>query len=447
MADRSAAITAADRERLSDAYELRFRGEGGPLTSALFAAYLLGLLGMVYGAVLAHYVFEEWPGLSRIVRDRPVLTVVAVLVLIVLLAVGAFRTGRTRGPVLPEPGHLEFVVATDLPRRLTLRDAWRGSQLTVLAACLCLGVAVPAGYALSGGSGTAIAVGAVLGLLAALLISQAWLRGQAYGHTDIRAGSSWAVVTGLPLQELLRQSLMSEAVTSSLIVGDTRRARAQAFPVRLRRRPARIPVAGRWLTVCAADVTGLLRTGGSAAVWLLAEVAALVLLGSRVVLDSDSPLLLPVLALAAHLAATGLTRGLQSHAASAGDPSLLGLSPVHEALLHLAPLAVVQLVVVTGSGLLTGVGGDAGGYGVFAAATLAGGQLLYAHKGPPPAGLLISGPGRGVGLLWAMHPALAVLVAGFAATQGPLTALLAGAALAGLGVSRMNSRCAPAHLS
>ncbi|WP_265442763.1 hypothetical protein [Flexivirga meconopsidis] len=436
--------SAEERERLSDAYELRFRGEGGPMSAPLFGAYLAGLLGIVYGSVLAHYVFDQWPAIAGWIEDRPFASIGIVIALILVGSAVAFRVGRTRGPVLPEPGHLEFVVATDLPRRLTLRDAWRGSQLVVLTTCVCLGVAVPAGLALSGGPGWSLAAGVLLGAVGGAVIVQAWLRGQACGHVPSLLAPAGSLVAALPGSLLLRQSLLSEAVTSSLMIADTRRARAQAFPIALRRKPARIPTAGRWVTVVLADLTGLLRSGWSVAAWLIAELAALVVLGTRVVLNADSPLVLPVLLLLAHLAATGLTRGLQHHAGSVGEPALLGLPWQQEVVLHLAPLAVLQCCAVTVAGLVTGVGAIAPAYGVGVAAALAGSGLLYAHKEPLTGGLMLTGPGRGAGALWAMHPAILALAAGFGMTLGASTAVVVGLLLLAIGYARAAARFAPA---
>lgn len=441
-----ARATNAERERLSDAYELRYRGEGGPMSSALFGAYLAGLVGTVYGSVLAHYVFDEWPGVLQWFEQQPFATTGIAIVVVLVVAAVAFKVGAVRGPVLPEPGHIEFVVATDLPRRLSLRDAWWGSQLMVVTSCVCLGVAIPVGFALSGGAGVAIGVGAVIGLLGGILIVQAWLRGQARGHAPLGGMASWPLVESLPGSTLLTQSLMSEAVTSALVVSDTRRARAQAFSLKLRHKPERIRVAGPQLTVVFADVVGLLRTGWSSVGWAVVELAALALAGLDAVQQARSPLLFPILLVVGHIAATGLTRGLQGQAAAAGDQSLLGLTWTHESVLHLAPLAVVQFVVMTVVGLVTGAGAGAAAYGLGAALLICGGQLLYAHKGPAPGGLMGTGPGRGVGVLWAMHPGIVVLAGGFAATLGAGTAVIAGAVAVWIGYARSASRFAPARI-
>ncbi|RNI19030.1 hypothetical protein [Flexivirga caeni] len=437
--------TPEERERLSDAYELRYRDEGGPLSASLFGAYLAALVGTVYGSMLAHYVFGEWPGIRRFFEQQPAATIGLVVIVVLVVAAVAFKLGGARGPVLPEPGHVEFVVATDLPRRLTLRDSWWGSRLMVLTACLCLGVAIPIGFAMSGGAPVALAIGAVIGLLGGLLIVQTWLRGQVRGHAPIGGMASWPLVEALPGPVLLRQSLLSEAVTSSLVVSDTRRARAQAFSLKLRHKPARIKVAGPNLTVVLADVYGLLRTWTSSLGWAVFELATLVVLGLHAVQHADSPLLLPIVLVAAHIGTTGLTRGLQGQAAAAGDQSLLGLSWRHEAVLHLAPVAVLQFVIVTAAGLLTGSSGTAAAYALGAVLLVAGGQLLYAHKGPAPGGLMGSGPGRGMAVLWAMHPGIVVLAGGFAATLGSGPAILAGAAALGIGYARSNSAFAPAR--
>lgn len=438
--------TKEERDRLSDAYELRYRGEGGPMGSALFGAYLAALVGTVYGSVLAHYVFKEWPQIPNWIERQPIAAIGIAVLVVLLVAAVAFKVGGARGPVLPEPGHIEFVVATDLPRRVTLRDAWWGSQLMVITSCVCLGAAVPIGYTMAGGSAAALAVGVVLGLLGGILIVQAWLRGQVHGHAPITGMASWPLVEALPGHKLLRQSLLSEAVTSSLIVSDTRRARAQAFSLKLRHKPERIRIAGPHLTVILADVTGLLRTGWSSLGWLVLELAAVAVAGLHAVQYARSPLLLPILVLVTHIGATGLTRGLQGQAAAAGDQSLLGLTWIHESVLHLSPLVLVQVVIATLVGLATGSGGAAVTYAVAIAALVAGGQLLYAHKGPAP-GALMSGPGRGAGVLWSMHPGIVVLAGGFAATLGSNPALVAGAVVLAIGYARSSAAFAPAKVS
>lgn len=440
-----ATATKQERERLSDAYELRYRGEGGPMSSALFGAYLAALVGTVYGSVLAHYVFQEWPGILHWIEGQPIAAIGIAVVAILVVAAVAFKVGGARGPVLPEPGHIEFVVATDLPRSLTLRDSWRGSQLMVLTSCLCLGVAIPIGYIMAGGSGVALVIGLVLGLLGGILIVQSWLRGQARGHAPLGGMASRPLVEALPAPDLLRQSLLSEAVTSSLIVSDTRRARAQAFSLKLRHKPERIRVAGPHLTVVLADVTGLLRTGWSSLGWIVLELVAVALAGLHEVQHANSPLLLPILVLLVHVGATGLTRGLQGQAAAAGDQSLLGLTWSHESVLHLAPLAVAQFVVATVVGLITGSGTEAAPYGVAIALLVAGGQQLYAHKGPAPS-IFMSGPGRGGGVLWAMHPGIVVLAGGFAATLSPGAAVIAGAIVLAIGYARSSAAFAPARV-
>lgn len=438
--------TPAERERLADAYELRYRGEGGPMGSALFGAYLAALVGTVYGSVLAHYIFEEWPQILHWIEGQPIAATAIAVLAVLLVAAIAFKVGGARGPVLPEPGHIEFVVATDLPRRVTLRDSWWGSQLMVMTSCLCLGVAVPIGFTMAGGSATAIAVGVVIGLLGGIVIVQAWLRGQVRGHAPLTGMASWPLVEALPGHKLLRQSLLSEAVTSSLIVSDTRRARAQAFSLKLRHKPQRIKVAGPHLTVVIADVTGLLRTGWSSLGWLILELVAVALAGLNAIQHANSPLLLPILVLMTHIGATGVTRGLQGQAAAAGDQSLLGLTWIQESVLHLAPLVIVQLVIATIVGLATGSGGAAAAYAVAIAALVAGGQLLYAHKGPAP-GALMSGPGRGAGVLWSMHPGIAVLAGGFAATLSANFALIGGAVVLAIGYARSSAAFAPAKVT
>ncbi|TWP37887.1 hypothetical protein [Leekyejoonella antrihumi] len=436
-----------DRDRLADAYELRFKGEGSPLSAALFGAYLMALLGIIYGTITMHYVFTQWPQVLHWMRANAVLTVVLVVVAILVAALAAYRVGKTRGPALPEPGHIEMVVVTDLPRGLTLRDSWRGSQLLVITTCFGLGVAVPAGMTMAGTDPWVIAIGVVLSLVGGVLIVQSWLRGQVSEHGPIRGLHTLPMLESLPAGALLTQSLMSESVSSSLVSGDTRRARQQAFTLHLRRKPEQIKVAGRYLSVIWADIIGILRAGWSSLGWVIVEVAAVVAVSLQTVVGAKSPLVLPLLFLLVHLSASGLTRGLQSHGMSAGEQSIFGLTWRTQTLLHLLPLSILQLVVALATGFVSGLVPEAAVLrAVGLVLAMAGGQLFYAHKGPPPPSMMGSAPGRGMGLAWTVHPAIGVILVALASHLGDGPALLAGAVLCLLGLSRAQSRFAPARL-
>jgi hypothetical protein len=59
----------------------------------------------------------------------------------------------------------------------------------------------------------------------------------------------------------------------------------------------------------------------------------------------------------------------------------------------------------------------------------------------------MSGPGRGAGVLWSMHPGILVLAGGFAATLSANFALIAGAAVLAIGYARSSAAFAPARVS
>lgn len=442
--------TRTDRERLTDSYELRLKGEGNPLSGSLFAAYVLGLVGVIYGSVLMHYVVTQWPQLLTFVHDQPVLATAVPIVVCLLAILVAWRAGRARGPAVPEPGFIEMIVRTDLPRSLTLRNAWRGSVIVVVASCLGLGAAIPIGLTLANVTPAVIPVGIVLGLLTAAGILRGWLAGQVAGHGPVGTRRTSTLLDELPAQAILQQSLLSESVTMSLTAGDSRRARTQVFQLRLKHRPERVAVAGPRATLLRADFAGLRRTGAVSLAWTIAHIAAVAVGSLGVILHSRSPLVLPVFFLLAHLSASGLTRGHQAQADGAGQPSILGLPWQEQTVVHLAPLALLDLLVALAVGFASGAQPiTAVSHAAALTLAVAGGQLLAAHKGSPPAALMgmSSGAGGGGSALWMMHPAIAVVIAAFAGYLGPTIAVAAGAVVVLIGWQRAASRYSPARLT
>lgn len=438
-----------DKHRLADAYEFRLKGEGNPLSGSLFAAYVLGLVGVIYGSVLMHYVFTQWPQTLTFVHHNPVIATLIPIAVIALAILVAWRAGRTRGPAVPEPGFIETIVRTDLPRSMTLRNSWRGSVIVVAATCLGLGAAVPIGMTLANVTPAVIPIGIVLGAIAAAGILRAWLAGQVAGHGPVGTRRTSALLEELPAQAVLQQSLLSESVTMSLTAGDSRRARTQVFQLRLSHRPQRISVAGPRATILRADLAGLRRTGTASLAWLVAHLAAIIAGSLAVVLHAPSPLVMPVFYLLAHLSATGLTRGHQAQADGAGVPSILGLSWQEQTILHLGPLLVLDLVVSLATGLLSGAAPAlAVSHALALTLTVIGGQLLSAHKASPPSALIgmSTGAGGGGAALWMAHPAIVVVISAFLAHLGPTIAVAAGAFVVLIGWQRAASRYAPARL-
>ncbi len=449
-AEESAGTEQTDRGRLHRAHDLRYRGEASQFRSALFTAYVVALLGIVYGVMASHYVFQTWPTVRSAVADHPVRTLAAVVLLVLGTSLLAYVGGARRGPVVPEPGHLEFIVATDLPRGLTLRDAWRSSCVVVATGLLGLGIAVPGGLAVAGGPGWVVAAGVAAALIGAPALLYSWLLGQARGQLNPPAHppgrTPGALLDGLPMTTLRTQSLMSEGVTSALLAGDTRRARAEAFVVRLGRRPRRIRIAGPRGSVLGADLAGLVRAGWVSLCWLVVQVSALVLTGLSPVVRSRSALVFPIVLVLAHLTVSGLTRGLQHHATTVGEPSILGIGWQEETLLHLGPVAVLQFLTPLATALLTGVApGAALLHALTVALALVGGQLFFVHKGPPPLALMATGGGRGIGAVWSAYPMLLVAVVALAGIPGPGVGLIVAALATALGWTRASAAFAPAR--
>ncbi|MEO8749184.1 MAG: hypothetical protein ABI384_02205 [Allobranchiibius sp.] len=437
-------LQQSDRARLDEAHHLRYRGEANQLRAALFTAYVVGLFGIVYGILASHYVFQTWPQIRDRVNDAPLLYAAGSVALVALVALLAYRAGRRRGPVVPEPGHLEFVTATDLPRHLTLQDAWRATCVVVASGMLGVGIAVPGGLAISGGSSLAVLFGVVLALLGAPTVLYAWLRGEAAGHAH--SAKVGQLLNSLPMNVLRTQSLMSDSISSALVAGDTRRARAQAFELKLGHRPLRIRAAGPWRTTIGADFAGLQRLGWVSLGWLIVQIAAVTLASIEPVVRSRSPLVLPIVVVLAHLTTSGLTRGLQHHSETAGEPSILGIPWQVETLLHLLPVAVLQLVVAFAAASLSGVAPSlAIVHAVSIALLLSAGQLFFVHKGPPPLALMGNGAGRGIGLLWVAHPTILVALVGLVGVLGSSELLIGALLLLSFGWTRTSSKFSPAQ--
>jgi len=180
--------------------------------------------------------------------------------------------------------------------------------------------------------------------------------------------------------------------------------------------------------------------------WLVLHVAAVGLASFGPVVLSHSPLLLPIVFAVAHLTTSGLTRGLQHHSETAGEPSILGIPWQGETVLHLLPVSVIQLIVAFVTALLSGVGVSlAFMHALSIVAVLGAGQLLFVHKGPPPMALMSSGGGRGIGLLWVAHPTMAVALAAVVGVLGSSELLIGALILLSLGWTRTSSKFSPAR--
>ncbi len=415
----------ADRDLLTAARRAVEGEAGGDVVkSALYAVYVTILLALSYGLTVARAVFvTENPRALR--GDLLSWPAAAAAVLCAVLAVAvAYRTGRSRGPVVPPLPWVDHVVASPNDRAETLRRWWLLAVLGTVTGGLVLGGVLGGGAWLAAVSGPWFLVGTVVGgLVFALAVLVAWLAGQASVSSYAvgpRRGPA-AVLRGLRTDDLRAQSARSSRIAGGVLAGDLRAVRLEVAAPVTRGRTHRLRAASPSLVVVRRDVLGLRRMPGGAAYGLILSLAG----GAALTWCLDRPevplLMAAVAVLPCYLGFGAFAEGLRLLGDNAGTPPLLGIPPRQEAVAHL----VVPAVAFTGTGLVAaalvaladGVAPDRLGLGLLwtvpATLTLAAAHLLSAFRGQPPKSAFRPSTGPTTLLLWLALPAgVAVVVLG-----------------------------------
>ncbi len=393
---------------------------------AWYAGYVALLSASAYGFPLAQAVLRTTdPQWLRAQLGSPVAlgTLTAGVVGVLW---GLYRAGGYRGPVVPPLPWIDHVVATPIDRARSVRRWWRLSLGGSVFAGALAGATLGAGFAFAGvgswyAAGLATVATAGVGRVGAAL----WLWGQVRswpgpGHGVRVLVSTPSALRALHVDALRTHAANTSTVSGSVLAGNLRTARLQlARPVR-HARQARLR-AGRPIPVLVRrDLLGLRRVPGSWWAGLFFTALGSTVLGWALTQPAAPALSVTVGLLLAYLGYGSWAEGLRLQADNVGTPSLLGTSPREEVAAHLVvpttltsvTLAVALLVAALTGSVPPASVGPAVGTATTLVALLAGGHLLAAFRGSPPALSLRPGSGPMMLVAWYARAGLVVLVVG-----------------------------------
>jgi hypothetical protein len=421
-------MTGADRQQLRQV-RAAILGDR-PDTSrndTLYPAYVAVIAAGAYGIPAAQQLFRSLDGKWLAAHAwTPVGAIVVVSVAASFLALISL-VGRVHGPVVPPLPYLELVVASPLPRKVTLARNWRLSLGGSIIGGLLVGAV--------GGGGLAIAkVAPPVGLLPAtiggglfgVLVAELWLQGQMHA-SPLGLGPESSLPHGrrnalalLDITGLKRQAASNATISGAVLAGDLRTVRLDSARPATHARHVRLRASGPRLVIARRDLLGLRRAPWTAFYGL--GFAAAGSAGLMLSLQSPrTPTVAPLVSLiVAYLGFGALCEGLRLHADNSGTSRLLGLTYRDTALAHLVvPMsawALIALIVNTGLSLAGLVRPTAFVWVLGAGALLAGSHLMASFRGLPPVGVF--GPHAGVPAMvfWYAKPLLATLVVGTAMT-------------------------------
>jgi hypothetical protein len=395
------------------------------LSSTLYPVYVAAILAGSYGVPAAQQLFRsidhQW--LADHVWTPGGAVGAAILTALLLTLVRL--VGRVRGPVVPPLPYLDLVVASPMPRRVTLARQWRVSLGGSTIGGLLVGAVGGAGLAIAHVAPPIVLLPtSVVGSLLGVLVAELWLQGQLQGSAlGLGPDSSLLrrrrnALSLLDINGLRRQAASNVTMGGAALAGDLRTVRLDAVRPTTHARRVRLKSSGPLMVIPRRDLLGLRRAPWAALYGL--GFAAAGSAGLMLSLQSPrTPTMAPLLSLVVcHLGFGAWCEGLRLHADNSGTSRLLGLPYRDTALAHLAVplLAWVLTTGVVGAGLsLAGmVGPTALVWALGTGALLAGTHLMAAFRGLPPIGVF--GPKAGVPamIFWYAKPLLATLVVGTA---------------------------------
>jgi hypothetical protein len=399
------------------------------LSSTLYPVYVAVIASGTYGVPAAQQLFhaidERW--LAEHART-PAAAIAAVTFAALFLTLVRL-VGRVHGPVVPPLPYLELVVASPMPRRVTLARYWRVSLGGSAVGGLLVGLVVSAGGAIANAAPPVVLLPATLGgCLLGVLVAEFWLQGQLQGQLQASSlgsgrGSSLPrkrrnALTLLDITSLRRQAASNITMGGAVLAGDLRTVRLDAARPTTHARRVRLRASGPVAAIAHRDLLGLRRAPWSAVYGLgFAAAGSAGLMWSLV--SPRTPTVAPLVSLVlCHLGFGAWCEGLRLHADNSGTSRLLGLSYRDTALAHLAvPVSCWALTTVG-----VGVGLSLAGlvrpsvlvWALVTGVLLAGTHLMAAFRGLPPIGVF--GPRAGVPamIFWYAKPLLATLVLGTA---------------------------------
>ncbi len=394
---------------------------------ALYPVYVAVIAAGSYGVPAAQQLFRSLEGrwLASHVWT-PSGALVAAAVLLLLLAVVRL-VGRVHGPVVPPLPYLGLVVASPMPRRVTLARNWRLSLGGSIFGGLLLGLVGGAGVAINKVASPIVLLPATAGgALVGFVAAQFWLQGQLHGSplglppgTSLLRGRRDALAL-LDITGLQRQSASNATIGGAVLAGDLRTVRLDAARPANHARGVRLKAGRPRVVIARRDVLGLRRAPGTALYGLAFAAAGSA--GLMLSLPSPrTPTVAPLFSLiVAYLGFGAWCEGLRLHADNSGTSRLLGIPYRETALAHLVvPLSAWLLttaVVDAGLSLAGLVSPAAFVWTLGIGALLAGSHLMAAFRGLPPIGVFGPRAGMPVMILWYSKPVLATLVVGTAMT-------------------------------
>jgi hypothetical protein len=413
------------------------------LSSTLYPVYVAVIAAGTYGVPAAQQLFrsidERW--LAEHART-PAGAITAVTFLALVLTMVRL-VGQVRGPVVPPLPYLELVVASPMPRKVTLARYWRVSRGGSAVGGLLVGLVISAGGAIANVTPPVAVLPAALGgALFGVLASELWLRGQLQGQPlqgqplqgqplqGQPQKASRGFLPGWPLRRrrnglallditgLRRQAASNVTMGGAVLAGDLRTVRLDAARPTTHARRVRLRASGPRTAIAHRDLLGLRRAPWAALYGL--GFAAAGSAGLMLSLQSPrTPTVAPLVSVViCHLGFGAWCEGLRLHADNSGTSRLLGLPYRDTALAHLAvPVscwALTTLVVGAGLSLAGLVTPTALVWALGTGALLAGTHLMAAFRGLPPLGVF--GPQAGVPamIFWYTKPLLATVVVGTA---------------------------------
>jgi hypothetical protein len=419
-------MTAADNQRLRQvrAAILGNRPDTS-LSNAMYPVYVAVIAAGSYGVPAAQQLFRSLDGKWLATHAwTPLGATVLVAVAALLLALVRL-VGRVHGPVVPPLPYLELVVASPMPRKVTLARNWRLSLAGSVIGGLLVGLVAGAGLAIANVASPGVLLpGSLGGAVVGLLVAELWLQGQVHASPlGLRPDSSLPrgrrnALALLDIAGLKRQSASNATIGGAVLAGDLRTVRLDAARPATHARHVRLRASRPRLVIARRDLLGLRRAPWSALYGL--GFAAAGSAGLMLSLQSPrTPTVAPLLALViAYLGFGAWCEGLRLHADNSGTSRLLGLAYRDTALAHLGlPLSawvLTALVVNAGLSLAGLVTPAAFVWTLGVGALLAGSHLMASFRGLPPAGVF--GPRAGVPamIFWYSKPLLATLVVGTA---------------------------------
>ena len=427
-------MNAADRDRLRQvrAAILGNRPDES-LSNALYPAYVAVIAAGAYGIPAAQQLFrsldEKWLAAHA---WTPVGALVAAAFTAFLLTL-VWLVGRVHGPVVPPLPYLELVVASPMPRKVTLARNWRLSLAGSAIGGLLVGTVGGGGLAIAGVTSAVVLLPTALGgCLLGVLVAELWLRGQLKGglqgelqSSSLRSSQGSSLLGGrrnalalLDITSLRRQAASNVTMGGAVLAGDLRTVRLDAARPTIRARRVRLSASGPLTVIARRDLLGLRRAPWSAVYGLAFAAAGSA--GLMLSLQSPrTPTVAPLVSLViCHLGFGAWCEGLRLHADNSGTSRLLGLPYRDTALAHLiVPVAAWSLtVIVVGAGLSIAdlATPTALVWALGTGVLLTGTHILAAFRGLPPVGVF--GPHAGVPamIFWYAKPLLATLIVGTA---------------------------------